>query len=1724
MKYTSKRIFAMLLALVMSIACLVSPAMANPAEAQTSAPQDTMMQATYTTADGETHIISEEKDTTETRILVAVEDGETVFLQTSDLELAMASMPDQRAMLVSAQNAIEMALATEIEVDEQFSLVFNGFSFTGESWMIDAINRIDGLYAMEDIEFKLVEPTEEEENIDLTPQMATSTSMTGATIAWDLGYTGEGMVVGVIDTGIKQTHEAFSVAPKNPKIDEAYLDEVFEKYGDVMHGKNPDGAYYSAKMPYGWDYFDGDHIPNHPAATQNHGSHVAGIVAGNNGKDFKGIAPDAQIIPLQVFNKTGGAAVSDMLSAMEDAVYLGVDAINMSLGIANGFETYSWPMDFAPVYEALEKAGVAVCVAAGNDQHAYISTTYGHWAQNIWQWLASNPDNGLIGCPGTYVGSFTVGNTTNVSREGACMFYLGTMEIVPWKSSVATTPTFSDLTAGTYEIVNCGYGTPEELAAAGDLTGKLVLAVRGGTYNNASITFGNKIVWAGEAGAAGILVYNNVPGNVNTGATGNIPYGSISMEDGQAIIDAMGRGDRCTITLSHAFSYAVASMVTSSSWGPTAQLHMKPDISAPGNKIISVDGTTTKGDDVYVSKTGTSMATPAVAGGILLLKQHLKTVYPNATATELTELAYAIMMSTAGQATAFVRQQGAGVIDMEKALTTKAYLTTTENERPKLELDDSENGEFTFSFNIHNDGDTNKTYDITFTALTEETFTAEHQGYFSSKINNRAEYMTPELCKLWGGYWLVNPTPVTVTLANGTIKDVTDWCTLEGTKAVTVKPGEVKTLTFTLKAGEELMRYFEENCTSGMYLEGWVKLLDREKEDGVNLSIPYLGFVGDWDYPAMIDEGWWWQDEYGVNNMSQMYTSNVHGGVFLGYGDAEQGLGLNYYWDETGETYLADRNAISPNGDGMLDAVTTVEFSLLRQPRTVKFYLEYEDGSQYTFYEKAYSFRRETHPVGMATSNNGLGYSGLYWEYTGNDLEENETVTYVVEAWLDHDEFKLEDNKQARIAIPFTKDTIAPSVTAIPGGVEILDTNYIAYYAVYADAQKNQMVFEDGIFATERGVAEVYETEMTEYFVAVADYARNEAFYYVKDGVVYEMDAEGFDHGRTIVGETHRKYRDSTDYDNTFGWWSITENLDRMPRQLTPIKTTSDDIENNIAGSDVIGVGRAANGTVYAGSLGFLYTMNPATFEKEIIGQFHHATERKTAMLAFDVAPGTNDLYGIATHSGNAFSKTFFVSINPETAEVTQLWAIKISPKTGFDFYDSDTIIMQGDGGFKLINIADGSVEETLDLGYVIKTSSGTGTRANAGIGGHVGYTSSLLYDNEKNCVYLGGNYSYNRQNRSYENVVIRCDLNDGQITFMQTGMNKGIGLMALTFLEDILPADEATCVYYRQDIAPTCDTEGYTLHTCADCGKEYRDNYVPALGHTYEATVTDPTCTDMGYTTYVCSVCGDTYVADYTHPVDHDFVEVVIEPTCTEAGYTIYMCACGYEVIDNVVDPIPHAYEEYVVEPTCDEHGYTMHVCSVCGDSFVSEYTAPYCPSAGYTDIANDAWYHEAVDFVLANGLMNGMSETQFAPEANMTRAQLVTVLYRLAGEPSVEGLEHPFVDVAAETWYTDAVIWAYNAEVVKGVSETAFAPNANITREQLVAVLYRFYGKPEANTLALEGYIDADIISDYAVNAMAWAVENGIVNGVTETTLAPRGTATRAQIATILMRLVEG
>ena len=191
-----------------------------------------------------------------------------------------------------------------------------------------------------------------------------------------------------------------------------------------------------------------------------------------------------------------------------------------------------------------------------------------------------------------------------------------------------------------------------------------------------------------------------------------------------------------------------------------------------------------------------------------------------------------------------------------------------------------------------------------------------------------------------------------------------------------------------------------------------------------------------------------------------------------------------------------------------------------------------------------------------------------------------------------------------------------------------------------------------------------------------------------------------------------------------------------------------------------------------------------------------------------------------------------------------------------------------------------------------------------------------------------------------------------------------------------------------------------------------------------------------------------------------------------------------------------------------------TIKVVFVCGGGEL-------CPSARFTDVYLDAWYHMAIDYAVANGLMDGTSATTFEPNANMTRAMVVTILWRMEGEPVVNYLL-PFTDVPADSWYTEAVRWAASEGIVTGVSDTEFAPNAEITREQLAAILHRYSGEP-ATAANLDGYADGACVSAYAADAMIWCVEHMIITGVTDTTLEPQGTATRAQCATMLMRFAE-
>ena len=229
-----------------------------------------------------------------------------------------------------------------------------------------------------------------------------------------------------------------------------------------------------------------------------------------------------------------------------------------------------------------------------------------------------------------------------------------------------------------------------------------------------------------------------------------------------------------------------------------------------------------------------------------------------------------------------------------------------------------------------------------------------------------------------------------------------------------------------------------------------------------------------------------------------------------------------------------------------------------------------------------------------------------------------------------------------------------------------------------------------------------------------------------------------------------------------------------------------------------------------------------------------------------------------------------------------------------------------------------------------------------------------------------------------------------------------------------------------------------------------------------------------------------------------------------------------GYEVGEvTVTDRFGEAVE--VTENPDGTYTFTMPNGQVSVEvTFVEAQPEPL----PFTDVAETDWFHDAVRYVYDNGLMDGVGDGQFAPNATTTRAQLVTILYRLAGEPDVSG-DVAFTDVESGLWYSNAVAWAAQNGIVNGISETEFAPSGDLTREQLATILYRYaesMGYDVSASADLSGFPDADQIQSYATEALSWAVAEGLLQGFEDDSLQPQSTATRAQIATILMRFCEG
>lgn len=623
------------------------------------------------------------------------------------------------------------------------------------------------------------------------------------------GLDGTGMLVAIIDTGIDPSHHDMK------------LDFKAEKARKIKETFPSRGVKFTNKVPAGFNYADEDYTITDSGAEQ-HGMHVAGIVAANGDDDNKpadknghinGIAPNAQLLAMKVFsNKPGahGARDADIVAAIEDSVKLGADVINMSLGSDNGFSGTSNATSLA--LKKAREAGVLPVVSAGNSGLSF--STSGGTDDALGKW-----DDATLGSPSSYPSAFSVASVENsyiIQTAGSYKDKAGKATEIPY--SIAS----GKADGKEHEIVNIGLGQKSDVENL-NLNGKYALVERG------KIAFTEKFQNAIDKGADGVIVYNKDGDSAQfLGMAGVDKFtcfgASIRREDALKIVAALKANASGTVKVS--FSDKTMGIPNPdklhpssfTSWGPTPELDFKPHIAGIGGNVWS-----TQNNNKYTNMSGTSMAAPNVSGISALVMESYKKRFPKlspkdrATRVEQALMNTAEILNNSSNVPFAPRQIGAGLAHVDNAVDTNVIATVDGNSYVALR---QVNGDRKFTVKLHNYGDKAVTYEVPKQNVVNES-------------NNAGEKTTTSISS--------------ETLASSTDK-------------VTVDPKSEKEVEFTLTP----------DVTRDHYVEGWARF--ASKTDGEpNLAVPYLGFVGDWDKePILVKPG----EEY-LNNTIDMTTSLI---------------------------------------------------------------------------------------------------------------------------------------------------------------------------------------------------------------------------------------------------------------------------------------------------------------------------------------------------------------------------------------------------------------------------------------------------------------------------------------------------------------------------------------------------------------------------------------------------------------------------------------------------------------------------------------------------------------------------------------------------------------------------------------------------------------------------------------------------------------------------------
>lgn len=994
--------------------------------------------------------------------------------------------PDSRAQVnallrtqKSALAQINRAIDGQVEPQRQYTTLLNGFSATVTYGQYKAIRKLDC------VQSAFISPT-----FELLPDTANSNRMIGGGIYNTTGFTGEGMLVAILDTGVDMGHEIFKTAPKSPSLTREKLQSMLEQYDfqveQIISGISVSDLYYSAKIPFQFDYGDRDK-DGMPGDKGSHGTHVASTAAGNTGVNeaAMGVAPQAQIINMNVFKSTGGASYADILAALEDCILLGVDVANLSLGSDCGYIDYdsedAFTKSLLDVFERTGESGVSLAVAAGNAYNAAYGDAFGGKA------LASNPDYGLVSEPSTYGESLSVAAVSNGMVKGPYVTVGGKNLAYQDSATISedeNAKPFRSLSArGSIEyVVVPNYGAEEDYAGL-DLTGKIALVQRGG-----GMYYEQKERNAANAGAIGMLVYNNVPGMLYMSITDwKIPCAFIS----QAAGEYMKQQETKTLSVASADALVESptyGMADFSSWGATPELTLKPEITAPGAGIYAaVPGG-------YESMDGTSMASPHAAGGMAIVQQALKARDSSMTGAQRKHMTDTLLMSTAhviyddNGVPYSPRKQGAGLMSINDAVNTRGYLSVEGMERPKLELKDDPamKGVYTMNFTVHNTGSDTLYYDVTPIVLTDTT-----EAY----VNGSGQ----EFSTISGSSRLL-PHTFTTNCENN---------------RVAVAPGKTADVTVTVTVTDE-GRAMLAQFPNGSYVEGFVTLTQVAADgsaltDPIDLGLPFLAFYGDWTKAPIMDSTDYWETLDGSASQAQAYMNTAFSSSSENTVDTY--LGDNNY---TSVPYLADRNAISPNNDDFMDSLTGIYTGLLRNTKSLKYTITGANGQVY--YSKdceyvgksiySYDYYRIV-PAGVDAEYDGIE------PWYGTDahnakLPNNTKATVTIEATLPYGD-GVGTNQKHSWSFPITIDTEEPhadnlKVTESEGryylSLDVSDNQYVAAVVFYNIKNSEMLYGMQGFGEDKPGVtSHIKEYDITgfgeTFGMIVHDYAGNSKMYTV---------------------------------------------------------------------------------------------------------------------------------------------------------------------------------------------------------------------------------------------------------------------------------------------------------------------------------------------------------------------------------------------------------------------------------------------------------------------------------------------------------------------------------------------------------------------------------------------------------------------------------------------------